>query len=115
MVRRILSAATLTGYLVRNRAGEDLGCIEELMVAPSSGAILYAILSPGGFGGKLLAVPWSALLLDAEQRVFILSIEGETLRNAPAFHEESWPDFADPHWTSEIHSYFGQCPKSEAA
>jgi len=115
MTRRILSAATLTGYLVRNREGEDVGCIEELMVAPNSGTIVYAILSPSGFGGKLLAVPWNALFLDAEQRVFIHSLAGETLRNAPVFHEEKWPDFGDPQWAHDVHRYFGLIPQDEAA
>jgi hypothetical protein len=115
MNRRLLSAATLTGYLVRNRDGEDLGCIEELMVAPNTGAIIYAILAPGGFGGRLLPVPWNALLLDSEKRVFVLDIDGETLERVPAFHEELWPDFSDPEWAHEIHRCFGLSPSAEAA
>src|SRR3954447_1098428 len=87
---RISSAATLSGYLVRSPRHEDLGCIEELMIDPSTGRILYAILSFGGLlgnGGKLYAVPWNALNLDADQRVFLLDMEREQMESAPKFDE----------------------------
>lgn len=115
---KILTAATLSGYLVRNRAGEDLGCVEELMVDWDTGKIAYAVLSFGGFlgfCGKLFAVPWSAFQLDAEQRVLILNVERAALENAPAFQEEEWPDFADQQWGHEIHKYYGLQPYWECA
>lgn len=115
---KVMSAATLSGYLVRNRDNEDLGCIEELMVDPRTGRVAYAVLSLGGFlgfGGKLFAVPWPALELDPEQRVFFLNADRETIERAPAFHEEDWPDFTDQAWGSQIHSYYGLRPYWEAA
>src|SRR5947209_14270870 len=110
MTRRILSAATLSGYLVRSREVEDLGCIEELMIAPNTGTIAYAVLSLNGFlgfGGKLLAIPWNLFSLDLEQRVFVLEADRATLESAPAFHEEQWPDFGDPQWAHTVHDHFG--------
>jgi len=115
---RICSAATLSGYLVRSLRHEDLGCIEELMVDPSSGTVIYAILSFGGLlgnGGKLYAVPWNALNLDADQRVFFLNVEREQMENSPKFDEENWPDFADPEWTERIHRHYGLRPQTLAA
>jgi len=46
-----LSAGTIKGDKIVNRAGEDLGKIEELMVDIQSGRIAYAVLSFGGFLG----------------------------------------------------------------
>jgi hypothetical protein len=115
---KVTSAATLSGFLVRNRDSEDLGCIEELMVVPETGRVAYAVLSLGGllgFGGKLYAVPWPALELDTDQRVFFLNADRETIAKAPAFHEEEWPDFADQSWGSQIHNYYGLRPYWEAA
>lgn len=115
---KVMSAATLSGYAVRSRDNEDLGCIEEFMVDPETGRIAYAVLSLGGFlgfGGKLYAVPWCALELDAEQRVFILNADRETLERAPAFHEEEWPDFGDQDWGSQIHNHYGLRPYWECA
>src|SRR5580704_7263924 len=50
-IRRVLAAGTLTGDRVRNRAGEDLGKIEEIMLDVGSGRVAYAVLSSGGFLG----------------------------------------------------------------
>ena len=115
---KVLSAATLSGYLVRSRSNEDLGCVEELMLDSGTGKIAYAVLSFGGvlgFGGKLFAVPWNALKLDPDQRVLILDADRRRLENAPAFHEEDWPDFADEQWGDQIHSYYGLRPYWECA
>lgn len=115
---KVMSAATLSGYLVRNKANEDLGCIEELMLDPETGRVAYAVLSFGGFlgfGGKLYAIPWCALELDPDQRVLFLNADRETLEKAPAFHEENWPDFADPEWGSQVHRHYGLQPYWEAA
>ena len=115
---KVMSAATLSGYLVRNRDDEDLGCIEELMMNPETGRVAYAILSFGGFlgfGGKLYAVPWSALELDPEERVFLLNADRETLEKAPAFQEENWPDFGDLDWGSKVHQFYGLRPYWECA
>ncbi len=88
------------------------------MVDPLSGRIVYAILSFGGLlgnGSKLYAVPWIALRLDTDQRVFFLDMEREQLEAAPKFDEENWPDFADPDWTERIHRHYGLRPHAIAA
>jgi hypothetical protein len=115
---KIYSAATLSGYPVRGQNRQDLGCIEELMLTPCTGRIAYAILSLSGLldlRGKLVPVPWSALSLDSEQRAFILEVDNELLANAPAFHEEQWPDLGDQDWGNSIHHYYGMRPYWEAA
>jgi hypothetical protein len=79
---------------------------------------VYAVLSFGeflGFGGKLLAIPWSALDLDTNQRVFVLDAAREKLENAPGFDEENWPDLGDPDWTDRIHTHFGMLPYGQTA
>ena len=63
-----LSASTIKGDKVVNRAGEDLGKIEELMIDLQDGRVAYAVLSFGGFlgmGDKLFAIPWKAFTLRA--------------------------------------------------
>jgi len=110
---KVLTAATLSSYLVRSNQNEDLGSIEEFMVEPETGRIAYAVLSFAGFlkvDGKLHAVPWSALELDSANRVFVLHADRETLTQAPAFHEEDWPDFTDPAWGWQIHNHYGSRP-----
>ena len=74
-----LSASTLKGDRVVNRAGEDLGQVEDFMIDLKNGRIEYAVLSFGGFlgmGNRLFAIPWQALKLELYEHAFILiSIE----------------------------------------
>jgi sporulation protein YlmC with PRC-barrel domain len=111
--RRVLSAGTLTGDRVRNRAGEDLGSVEEIMLDLQSGRVAYVVLSFGGFlgiGDKLFAVPWESLVLNTADHEFMLDVDKQTLENAPGFDKENWPDMADPNWGSQIHSHYGREP-----
>lgn len=108
--QRVLSSSTLTGDAVRNRAGDDLGKIEDLMIDVPSGNIAYAVLSFGGvfgIGNKLFAVPWKALSLHREDHSFVLDVEKEKLKNAPGFDKSHWPDFASPQFRESISNYYG--------
>ena len=110
---KVHSASTLSGYRVRNEKNEDLGTIEELMIDAVSGRVAYGVLCFGGFLGKcdkLFAIPWSLFKLKAEDRVFVLDVERETLENAPGFDADEWPDFGDEGWNRAIHSYYGHQP-----
>ena len=111
--RRVLSAGALAGDSVRNRAGDDLGTIEEIMLDLEEGRIAYAVLSFGGFlgiGDKLFAVPWEALELNTAEHGFILDVDKQTLQNAPGFDKDNWPDMADLAWASQVHAHYGQDP-----
>jgi sporulation protein YlmC with PRC-barrel domain len=111
--RRVLSASTLAGDRVRNSAGEDLGKIEDLMIDVQDGRVAYAVLSFGGFlgiGDKLFAVPWNALTVNEQEKVFVLDVDRQTLENAPGFDKDNWPDMADPSWGQQIHGHYGQKP-----
>lgn len=111
--RRVLSAGTLAGDSVRNRAGDGLGKIEEIMLDLESGRVAYAVLSFGGFlgiGDKLFAVPWEALELNTAEHEFILDVDKQTLQNAPGFDKDNWPDMADLTWAAQVHAHYGQDP-----
>lgn len=94
----VMSASTVTGDMVRNMKGEDLGRIEDVMIDLGSGRVAYAVLVAGeffGLGGRYVAVPWNALAVDLEQREFILDMDRSRLEQAPAFDEDSWPAMND--------------------
>jgi len=95
-----MGANTLIGNDVYDRNDEDLGEIKEIMLGMSSGKVAYAVLSFGGFlgmGEKLFAVPWAALTLDQNKR-FVLKVDKDTLKDAPGFDEDNWPNMADESW-----------------
>ncbi len=110
---RVLSASTLKNEKVVNAAGEDLGRIEDYMIDLNNGRIAYCVLSFGGFlgmGDKLFAVPWSALTLDTENKCFILNVDKETLKKAPGFDKDNWPDMTSPEFGTGVYSFYKVTP-----
>jgi sporulation protein YlmC with PRC-barrel domain len=104
-----LSASTLTGNKVSNNADENLGKVEDFMLDTSTSKIDYAVISFGGvlgIGDKLFAVPMRALRLDTEAEQFVLDADKESLKNAPGFDKDHWPNTADPGWRSTVDSYY---------
>lgn len=107
---QVMAADTLQGNRVVNLQNEDLGEIRHIMLDVPSGRIAYAVLSFGGIlglGDKLFAIPWDALVLDAERECFVLDASRERLENAPGFDKDHWPSMADPTWVAEAHSFYG--------
>jgi len=101
---------TLLNERVRNSAGEDLGKIEDLVLDPVSGNIEYAILSFGGFlgaGDKHFPIPWSALSISPSRNYVVYDVDKESLKRAPAFDRDDWPNMADPTWRRSIHDHYG--------
>jgi sporulation protein YlmC with PRC-barrel domain len=109
----VLSATKMIGDDVVNRAGENLGKIEELMLDLEKGRVAYAVLSFGGFlgmGEKLFAIPFEALKLDAGRHHFTLDVDKDKLKNAPGFDKAHWPKTADRAWGATIYTYYGYKP-----
>jgi sporulation protein YlmC with PRC-barrel domain len=111
--RRVLGASTLEGDEVRNSAGEKLGKVDEIMIDIPSGRVAYAVLSFGGalgLGNKLFALPWEILRVDEDEKCFILDVNKETLKSAPGFDKDNWPDMADHTWASGIFEHYNASP-----
>jgi sporulation protein YlmC with PRC-barrel domain len=109
----VMAAATLDGDRVMSSDGHDVGKLKDIMLDIRSGRIAYAVLSTGGFlgiGDKLLAIPWSALTLDTDNKCFVLSLTAERVKNAPGFDKGHWPSMADATWATSIHQYYGREP-----
>ncbi len=107
---RLMSADTLQGDAVVNPKGEDLGKIESIMIDTSSGKVAYGVLSFGGFlglGDKLFAVPWSSLILDPDNKRFVLDADKERLENAPGFDKDNWPNMGDQQFQRTVNAYYG--------
>lgn len=106
----LMGADTLMGNDVYNREGDDLGDIKEIMIDMATGKISYAVLSFGGvlgMGDKLFAVPWSALVLDTDNKRFTLNVQPDALKQAPGFDKDHWPTMSDPAWAGGLHAFYG--------
>jgi hypothetical protein len=104
---------SILGAKVLNRENQDLGTIEDLVVDSRDSRIAYAILSFGGFlqmGDKHFAIPWAALAFNVAEKVAVLNVDKDRLKNAPGFDKDHWPDMADTEWGSQIHGHYGYRP-----
>lgn len=109
----VLSAGTLTGDTVRNSAGDDLGTLEEIVIDLDRGRVAYVVLASGGFlglGGKFFALPWDIIKVDTDEKVVIVDVEEDVIKNAPGFDKDNWPDLADLTWVEDVYRYYGREP-----
>lgn len=106
---RVYPVSTVLNGRVLNLAGDDLGKVEDLMLNPVNGRIVWAILSFGGFlgiGDKRFPVPWKALRVDLSKKEIILDIDRAALDRAPNFDKENWANLADPEFGREVHEHY---------
>ena len=96
-----LTAASIVGDSVETPAGARLGSIENLMINLNTGMVEYAVLELAAFlgiGGKLFAIPFSALKVAPEKKLFVLDCAKDFLERLPGFDKDHWPDTNDQYY-----------------
>jgi sporulation protein YlmC with PRC-barrel domain len=97
----------IIGSEVRNKSGEKIGDIRDLMI-DGSGTIRLAIVSTGGFlgvGDRLHAVPWDVLTLGPKDD-HVLDIDKAHLQATPGFTSKTWPNLGDDRWMADNRRYY---------
>jgi sporulation protein YlmC with PRC-barrel domain len=107
----VFRASQIKGMDVRNDANENLGSVDELVIDVTKGHVKYVALSYGSWftgGNKLFAVPLSSLTLTHanDKTFFVAHVSQDTLKNAPGFDKNSWPNTADANWAKGIDTYY---------
>ncbi len=105
--RSSVPVAKILGTDVKNKQGESLGEVQDL-VFNKDGRISYAVLSFGGFlglGEKYFALPWESLVPSTDG-TFVLDVDKERLSSAPGFDKTNWPNLADPSWSAEVDRFY---------
>jgi len=108
-VRR-LTATSIIGDKIENLQGENLGKIDNLMINIQTGEIEYAVLESGSFlgiGGKLFAVPYHQLYLNADRECFVIDRDTAWFENMPGFDKSHWPDTNDHRYFDDVDTYWG--------
>lgn len=101
-------ASALVGMDIKNSQAQDLGDVKDVVFDINKGAINYLAVSFGGFlgvGEKLFAVPFKqfdSAKDDGNSYHLLLNVDKATLEKAPSFNKDSWPNFADPHWSRDV-------------
>jgi len=107
----VFRASKIKGMEVRNDKNEHLGNIEDMVIEVGKGHVKYLALSYGSWftgGNKLFAVPLSSFTLthDNNKTFFNVHVSQDSLKNAPGFDKNNWPDTADPNWAKGIDTYY---------
>lgn len=90
-----LTATSIIGDTVEDPEGTVLGKITDIMISLAQGYVEYAVMESGAFlgmGGKLFAIPFTALQLNPVKRAFILDRDTEEIKKLPGFDKAHWPD-----------------------
>lgn len=107
-------ASDVQSMRIENEAGESLGNVRDLVIDVDQGRVKYVAVSYGGFlglGSKLFAVPFEAFeyrpATQDEKAVLLLNLDETTLRKAPGFDADNWPNMASPEFTNAIDQHYG--------
>ncbi len=85
---KAILASKVMGTNVYNTQGESIGEIEDIVLDKTSDAIIYAVVSFGGFlgiGEKYHPMPWSTLNYDESAGGYVVSMSRDVLERAPAY------------------------------
>jgi len=114
-VAHVFRSSEIIGLAVRNKEGENLGKIDDLVVDMKSGEVRYAALAYGGvagIGSKLFAVPFEKMTFvfgepnKANSRHFLFEESKDKLENSQGFDSSHWPNVADPQWGASIDKHY---------
>jgi len=114
---RDMRATELVGATVRNKQGQELGEVQDLIVDAGQERVEYAILAFGGFmgfGEKLFAYPMDRFQArgSGDSKELVLNVNEEELKNAPGFDRSNWPSFGMGGYRGEVDKHFGKTAKT---
>ena len=105
---KLIAADKVQGTTLYNKAGDDIGKVDDVMIDKVSGKVAYAVIAFGGFlgmGAQRRALPWSVLSYDTNLDGYVSSATDDVLRNSPDIE-----DYADPQSGQRLYEYYGVSP-----
>ena len=94
---------------VKDRAKNDIGDIEDMVVSLPTGQVSYVVLEfdrAWNANDKLVAMPMKALKSeDGDGTDLVYQSTRETLEGVPSFDKSRWPDLDDGKWRSDVNRY----------
>ena len=105
----VLRADELIGRDIRNLQDEDLGEVDDVVLATNDAGQSYAIVAYGGFlgiGEEQVAVPRSSLRLTQDRDVLVIDISEDAFEAAPRFERDDMTSLNDPNWIENNRTYF---------
>ena len=103
----------MVGRKVQNPAGEHLGTLEDIVIDLGESHVVAAVVSLANSSSVkqlLVAVPLGALGFDPAEDKVILNVDRKTLRGAPSFRRDEWPELIDRAWAADLYSHYACAP-----
>ncbi len=104
------SAEQGPSLIIKNWKGEFIGTSQHVVMDPSSGSIVFVIISlerGQNKGVKEIAVPWALFSVDKKNGVLMLNISKQRLESAPEYHAS---DLQNPKFVWKIYRFFALGP-----
>ena len=104
----LMSANSLVGQPLFDRAGEKLGVVKEVFVNKMTGQIEFVLGATGGFlgvGEKFHPLPWSLLTYNHAPEGYVVSVGRDAIRAAPAYDRDQLTS-TNYGWGDQVHRYF---------
>lgn len=82
-----IRAKRVTGTNVKDRSGQKIGQVEDIVLDKQSNNIMFAVVSFGGFlgvGEKYHPIPWASLDYDETASSYVVDFTKEQLQDAPS-------------------------------
>lgn len=109
------TASDLIGLNVTTPRGEKLGEINDFIVDPQSGKVVYTLVSARGSQDAFRAVPFGALKQDPAPgaKRMILDVDQGKWTQAPVFLKTQTPSLLQDQRGQEVFQYYGQAPSAQ--
>jgi hypothetical protein len=93
--------------IVKNWKGEYIGTSHHVVMDPSTGNIIFIIVSLEQEENKEIAVPTGLFSIDEKQGVLVLNISKKQLDLSPSYHAS---DLQDPEFFEKVYRFFAIAP-----
>lgn len=110
-----VTARQLGSMLLKDAEGDVVAKMQDLVIDPCSGRILYAAISFSqmvGRGDVLYVVPWEYVETLAGSHELRLTIAPDLVKRGPRFAMTSWPNFADREYAAAVQLYYAEAGAS---
>ena len=107
---RFVPISRLVGCPARDRGGERLGRIDDLVLDARSDRVAFVLISLDGFlrANRLFALPPRAIMVDGG--VATVPFDRTILKNAPALDVDEREILADRAYALNVYAYYGYTP-----
>ena len=106
----VTTADALKGSKIITSDGEDIGSVFDIVLDLHDRRMAYAVVSSGGLGEMLCAIPWNAMKYDTDDKCLHLDVTAAHVKGTPGFDDEHWPVMTQSQWGLSLHQYYNRTP-----